>query len=76
LSTQPLTTARPATPSKRNAYLAWAVVCLVWGTTYLAIRIALETVPPLLMAGFRWTIAGGLIVAALAARGERLPGCC
>jgi drug/metabolite transporter (DMT)-like permease len=59
--------------TKRNAYLAWIVVCLVWGTTYLAIRIALETVPPLLMAGFRWTIAGALIVIALAARGEQLP---
>jgi len=59
--------------SKRDAYFAWIVVCLVWGTTYLGIRIALETVPPLLMAGFRWTIAGALIVAALAARGEPLP---
>jgi drug/metabolite transporter (DMT)-like permease len=58
---------------KRNAYIAWIVVCLVWGTTYLAIRIALETVPPLLMAGFRWTTAGGLLVVALMLRGERLP---
>jgi drug/metabolite transporter (DMT)-like permease len=33
-----------------RAYAAWVVVCLVWGTTYLAIRIALETVPPLLKA--------------------------
>lgn len=59
--------------SKRNAYLAWIVVCLVWGTTYLAIRIALETVPPLLMAGLRWTIAGALIAIALVARREQLP---
>jgi drug/metabolite transporter (DMT)-like permease len=59
--------------SNRNAYLAWLVVCLVWGTTYLAIRIALESVPPLLMAGLRWTIAGALIVAALMVRGETLP---
>jgi drug/metabolite transporter (DMT)-like permease len=74
LTTQPLAAGQPATsPSKRNAYLAWIVVCLVWGTTYLAIRIALETVPPLLMAGFRWTTAGALIVIVLAARGERLP---
>jgi drug/metabolite transporter (DMT)-like permease len=60
-----------STPTR--AYLAWIVVCLVWGTTYLAIRIALETVPPLLMAALRWTAAGGLLVAALAMRGERLP---
>ena len=40
------------TPSEhgaaRPAYAALAVVCVVWGTTYLAIRIALETVPMLL----------------------------
>jgi drug/metabolite transporter (DMT)-like permease len=44
--------------SRQRAYLAWLIVCLVWGTTYLAIRIALETIPPLLMAGFRWIVAG------------------
>ena len=48
-------------------------MCLVWGTTYLAIRVALETIPPLLMGGLRWTAAGALIAAFLKARGERLP---
>ncbi len=57
----------------RLAYGAWIAVCLLWGTTYLAIRIALETVPPMLMGGFRWTIAGALILGAMKARGERLP---
>jgi drug/metabolite transporter (DMT)-like permease len=56
-----------------KAYSAWAVVCVVWGTTYLAIRIALETVPPFLMGGFRYTLAGIILIAALAWRGERLP---
>src|SRR2546427_7167471 len=60
--------------STRRAYLAWAFVCLVWGTTYLAIRIALETIPPLLMGGIRYVIAGSMLAAILAARGERLPG--
>jgi drug/metabolite transporter (DMT)-like permease len=46
----------------------------VWGTTYLAIRIALESIPPLLMAGIRYTTAGTLLAAILRARGERLPG--
>ena len=55
------------------AYLAWLAVCLFWGATYLAIRIALETMPPFLMASFRWTAAGVLLLAALAIRGERLP---
>ena len=33
------------------AYAAFAIVCVVWGTTYLGIAIALETVPPLLLTG-------------------------
>ena len=57
----------------RSAYLAWAVVCLVWGTTYLGIRVALETIPPLLMAGFRWIAAGSIILAILKVRGETIP---
>jgi len=57
----------------RRAYLAWVAVCLIWGTTYLAIRVALETIPPFLMGAFRWIVAGVLIVAILAVRGERLP---
>jgi drug/metabolite transporter (DMT)-like permease len=59
--------------SVRRAYLAWIAVCLIWGTTYLGIRIALETIPPLLMASMRWIAAGGLLIAMLALRGERLP---
>jgi len=49
------------------------VVCLVWGTTYLGIRISLETIPPLLMSAFRWIAAGSLLIAALKIRGERMP---
>jgi drug/metabolite transporter (DMT)-like permease len=48
-------------------------VCLIWGTTYLGIRIALETIPPLLMAAMRWIAAGSLLIGLLALRGERLP---
>jgi len=57
----------------RRAYVAWIAVCLIWGTTYLGIRVALETIPPFLMGAWRWMVAGGLIIAILAARGERLP---
>ena len=53
----------------RLAWGAWFAVCLLWGTTYLAIRIALETVPPMLMGGFRWTLAGALILAVMTLRG-------
>lgn len=43
------------------AYFAWIAVCLIWGTTYLGIRVSLETMPPALMGGIRWTLAGALL---------------
>jgi drug/metabolite transporter (DMT)-like permease len=58
---------------KRLAYIAWIAVCLIWGTTYLGIRVTIETMPPLLMSGLRWTIAGTVLATYLAIRGERLP---
>ena len=60
-------------PNTTRAYVAWVIICVVWGTTYLAIRIALETLPPLLMAAFRCLAAGGLLLAVLAIRGVTLP---
>ena len=42
---------------------AFAAVYVIWGSTYLAIRFAVETLPPLLMAGARFTIAGILLLA-------------
>jgi drug/metabolite transporter (DMT)-like permease len=48
-------------------------VCLIWGTTYLGIRVALEATPPALMGALRWTVAGALLVAVATLRGERLP---
>ena len=62
------------TAPPRSAYVAWIAVCVIWGTTYLGIRVALEAVPPLLMGGIRWTVAGSLLAAFALARGERLPG--
>ena len=54
--------------------LALAAVYLVWGSTYLAIRFALEGgYPPLLMAGMRFVVAGGLMYAALRLRGVPAP---
>lgn len=55
------------------AYAAFAVVCVVWGTTYLGIRIALETVPPLLLTGSRFVVAGAIMLAISMWRGDRLP---
>jgi drug/metabolite transporter (DMT)-like permease len=58
--------------------LAWAslvVVWFVWGSTYLGIRVAVETIPPFLMAGVRYVIAGTLLYAILrvAARSSYKP---
>jgi drug/metabolite transporter (DMT)-like permease len=40
---------------------AFAAVYIIWGSTYLAIRFAIETLPPFLMAGVRFLIAGGIL---------------
>ena len=56
-----------------KAYLAWITICIVWGTTYLAIRIGVTDLPPMLFAGLRWTIAGILMTVLLNLRQYRLP---
>jgi drug/metabolite transporter (DMT)-like permease len=57
----------------RLAYAALVAVCVIWGTTYLGIRVALEAVPPALMGAFRWIIAGTLLVIYVRLRGQALP---
>jgi drug/metabolite transporter (DMT)-like permease len=56
-----------------KAYAAWGAVCLFWGTTYLAIRIGVQRVPPALFAGVRFIIAGVLFLAYLRWRGYPMP---
>src|SRR3984893_9558892 len=51
--------------------LAFAAIYLVWGSTYLAIRYAVETIPPLVTAGIRHSVAGGILLAWAWARGYR-----
>ena len=58
----------------RAAYLAWISVCVIWGTTYLGIRVALETIPPALVGALRYLAAGIALAVILRLRGERLPG--
>lgn len=47
----------------RTILLAFAAVYVIWGSTYLGIRFAVETIPPFLMAGVRYGVAGALILA-------------
>jgi drug/metabolite transporter (DMT)-like permease len=56
-----------------KAYFAWIAVCIIWGTTYLAIRIGVEDIPPMLFAGLRWIIAGSIFILILKASGKSLP---
>jgi len=51
--------------------LAFIAIYVVWGSTYLAIRYAVETIPPLVTAGIRHTMAGGILLAWACARGYR-----
>ncbi len=58
---------------KISAYIAWIAVCIIWGTTYLVIRVGVSELPPMLFAGLRWIIAGGILVILLNLRGQSLP---
>ncbi|MGZ5380424.1 MAG: EamA family transporter, partial [Thermoanaerobaculia bacterium] len=54
---------------KRGIVLALLVIYVVWGSTYLAIRWGLETIPPFTMAGARYLVAGGVLLAWVKLRG-------
>jgi len=58
-------------PSRTALLLAFFVIYVVWGSTYLAIRYAVETIPPLLVVGIRQAIAGLAIFGWAYARGYR-----
>lgn len=69
------TTAQGSGPDTPTSTLlgAFAVVYVVWGSTYLAIRFAIETIPPLLMASARFLVAGTLLYAWARWRGAPRP---
>lgn len=53
--------------------MAFAIIYFVWGTTYLAIRVGVDEVPPFLLAAIRFLIAGGVLYGWMIAWGERAP---
>ncbi len=53
--------------------IAFGIIYFVWGSTYFAIRVGVAQMPPLLMAGIRFTVAGLAMTAWGLARGERMP---
>jgi drug/metabolite transporter (DMT)-like permease len=60
-------------PPKWKILLAFAIIYLVWGSTFLAIRIGVHEVPPLLLAGLRFLAAGGILYAWMRATGTPSP---
>jgi drug/metabolite transporter (DMT)-like permease len=54
---------------KRGVVLALLVIYVVWGSTYLGIRWALETIPPFTMAGIRYLVAGSILLVWVKLRG-------
>jgi drug/metabolite transporter (DMT)-like permease len=53
--------------------VAFTTVAIVWGSTYFAIRVALDSFAPYMLAAIRFLVAGGLFYGYLRARGERAP---
>ncbi|HEU4827727.1 MAG TPA: EamA family transporter [Gemmatimonadales bacterium] len=62
-----------AQPSRLLLVAAFAAIYIIWGSTYLAIRVAIETIPPFLMAGARFLTAGALLYGWARMRGVQRP---
>src|SRR5207342_3735834 len=68
----PMPTEPKRPPDRGPIWLGLLILYLVWGSTYLGIAIAVETIPPFLMAAIRFAIAGSVLMAwsLLRARGS------
>src|SRR5436190_22187146 len=60
-------------PTRLAILLAFAALYLVWGSTYLGIRLAIDSIPPFLMAGSRYFTAGLILYGMARARGATRP---
>lgn len=60
-------------PLQTRILIALAAVYLIWGSTYIAIRFAIETIPPFLMGGARFAAAGAILYAAARLAGAKKP---
>lgn len=67
-----MTSPSPA-PPRSAVLLAFASIYIIWGSTYLGIRVAIETMPPFLMAGARFLVAGAVLYLLLRFRGAPQP---
>jgi len=62
-----------AAPTRLALVLAFTAIYLIWGSTYLGIRVAIESMPPFLMASVRFLLAGSILLAVLKLRGVPWP---
>ncbi len=62
----------PQSPSRWSVILAFGLVYLFWGSTYLAIDLAVQSIPPALMCAVRFSIAGIVMLVVCAATGRRI----
>lgn len=68
-----MSTSNTTRPAKALLILAFAILYLVWGSTYLAIRVTVETLPPFLSGAARFLTAGGALLIFLRMRGMPWP---
>ena len=57
-------------PLKIKIFIAFGAIYVIWGTTYLAIRFAIETIPPMFMMGCRFLLAGTVLFVWARFRGQ------
>src|SRR6202140_5422926 len=60
-------------PRAWKVLLAFAIIYFVWGSTFLAIRVGVREVPPFLLAGLRFLVAGVVLYLWMRARGTPSP---
>ena len=68
-----MSTSNTPRPAKALLILAFAILYVVWGSTYMAIRVTVETLPPFLSGAARFLIAGGALLILLRMRGMPWP---
>ena len=68
----PAASSRVTPPSAAAVWGALSIVYVVWGSTYLAIRVVVEDLPPLVSMGVRFALAGVLLAGIVAVRGRGL----
>jgi drug/metabolite transporter (DMT)-like permease len=60
-------------PSKLLVLSAFAALYIIWGSTYLGIRVGIETIPPFFLVGTRFLVAGALLYTWCLSKGEKTP---